>query len=100
MKIIVLGILVFLVFVNLYTFLKFRRRKKNKQPDSVTTFHSRYLDRDSLSKPKASSNFQDRLTPSDYKKQVTKHNSQLDYINAASTIDIIKGESFAIKKEK
>lgn len=71
MKLLIGLILAFSILVNLYTFLKIRKRRK-KSISIVAKYNQPYLNR-----LKSKNNNYDL---SNYKKQITKYNSQVDYI--------------------
>lgn len=66
-------IIAFALLVNIYTFIKTRRKRK-KELNAATGYHSRY-------KRHIDINNNNRNDPSvNYKKQITKYNSTLDYV--------------------
>ncbi len=71
MKLFILLLVAFLVLVYVYTFIKIRKRRQ-KNGSIVAKFNQQYLNR---SKPKDKN-----YDLSNYKKQITKYNSQVDYI--------------------
>ena len=65
MKILIGLIVVFLAIVYIYTFLKIRKKRKNKTPDAVQSFHQKY----------------DRVrSKSNRANQSSRYNSVVDYI--------------------
>lgn len=72
MKILIGLIVVFLAIVYIYTFLKIRKKRKNKTPDAVESFHQKY-DR-IRNKPKPDTKIRNHT------KQITRYNSAVDYI--------------------
>ena len=66
-------IIAFALLVNVYTFIKIRRKRK-KEINTTTAYHSEYKRHINIrndSRDDSSAN---------YKKQITKYNSTLDYI--------------------
>ena len=79
MKILIGLIVVFLAIVYIYTFLKIRKKRKNKTPDAVQSFHQKYdhiLNRSELDK-----------NQSEYNNQMTRYNSAVDYITREDLVD-------------
>lgn len=64
-------IIVFALLVNIYTFIKIRRKRK-KEINEFRRYHSEYI------KHIRKDSHED--FSSNYKKQITKYNSTLDYI--------------------
>lgn len=72
MKVSIGIIIAFLILVYVYTFIKVRKKRKNNI-DTITKFHTEYLkNKDN----KVKINYES----SNYKNQITKYNSQVDYI--------------------
>lgn len=69
MKLLIVGIVAFLVLVYVYTFIKIRKRRNNKT-SSVEEFNKKYLNK------KENNVMKDQY----YKKYITKYNSKIDYI--------------------
>lgn len=73
MNLFIIVIIGFTILVFIYNYLKMRKRRKN-QIDTVTQYHRQF---DSHRKTTARYN----LSDSNYKKNVTKSNSKIDYIS-------------------
>lgn len=71
MKLLFVGIIVFLVIMYIYTYVRYKKRKKQTVP-LVEEFRNKYIQK----KPKASKPDTDEGTV----KYITKFNSTLDYI--------------------
>ena len=65
-------IVVFLAIVYIYTFLKIRKKRKNKTPDAIQSFHQKYDH--ILHRPEPDKN------QTEHKNQITRYNSTVDYI--------------------
>lgn len=66
-------IIAFALLVNVYTFIKIRRKRK-KEINTATEYHSEYKRHINI----RNDNRED--LSSNYKKQITKYNSTLDYV--------------------
>ena len=66
-------IIAFALLVNVYTFIKIRRKRK-KEINKATEYHSEYKRHINI----RNDNRED--LSSNYKKQITKYNSTLDYV--------------------
>lgn len=75
MKILLILMIAFLALVYIYTFLKIRKKRKNNK-SAIQDFNEKYLEKKNIkridTKPVLDSN---------YKKYITKYNSQMDYIS-------------------
>ena len=72
MKLLIILLIAFIILVYVYNFIRIRKRKKNAV-DAVTEFNQKYL-----KNKKANKNIS---TDINYKKYITKYNSQIDYIS-------------------
>ena len=72
MKALIFLLIAFLVLVYVYTFIKIRKKRKENKFSAVTEFKNKYLKKHTIS---------DNQPNSNYKKQITKYNSKIDYIN-------------------
>lgn len=71
MKMLIGLVIAFLVLVYVYTFIKIRKKRKNNI-DTVTKYNTAYLKKKTYKSEKSNS--------SNYQNQITKYNSQIDYI--------------------
>ncbi len=72
MKAMIFLLIAFLVLVYVYTFIKIRKRRKANQINTIMEFKDKYLKNQTISENQPNSN---------YKKQITKYNSKIDYIS-------------------
>ena len=75
MKLFLLLLIAFLALVYIYTFIKIRKKRKNPTKSAVEDFNEKYL---SSKVPLVNNNHH---LPANYKKQITKYNSTIDYID-------------------
>ncbi len=72
MKAIIFLLIAFLVLVYIYTFIKIRKRRKSNNFNTVLEFKEKYIKDKSIPENQPNSN---------YKKYITKYNSNIDYIS-------------------
>lgn len=72
MKILLIGVIGFLILFYLYTYIKYKKHRNN-QISTVEFYHKNYLERNAASSKDTSEGY---LT----QKQITKYNSSVDYM--------------------
>ena len=72
MKLLIILLIAFIILVYVYNFIRIRKRRKNAV-DAVTEFNEKYLKKKTSNK--------NNTTDINYKKYITKYNSQIDYIS-------------------
>lgn len=72
MKLLIILLIGFLVFLYVYTFVKIKKRRKSNI-DIVSEYNQRYLNKENKINTTSEA--------SNYKKYITKYNSTVDYVN-------------------
>lgn len=78
MKILLIVIISFLILMYIYTYIKHKKRRQN-QTGAVESFRKNYLQKNSI-KSRTVIHTEGASAQGELKKQITKYNSSLDYI--------------------